>query len=186
MKYATKEQIREFNELVDEINEELRQLQDADPDAVSLERWRGYFHKENVNADLDARTFKAMYKKAKDVLESGQLSPEGNERSVASTIETLRNDLGLDYINKRNFNSFMRFLDDARARGLGSVYSSEQLLDAINEAKRKGLTKAQIRANMDRWAKKVVRLDEEGKQVEIISPPEIKVRKISLRGNKGK
>ena len=128
-----------------------------------------------------------MYKKAKDVLESGQLSLEGHERSVSSTIETLRNDLSLDYINRRNFNSFMRFLDDARARGLGSVYSSEQLLDAINEAKRKGLTKAQIRANMDRWAKKVVRLDKEGKQVEIISPPEIKVRKISLRGgNKGK
>ena len=186
-KYASRQDIEEFNDIVDQINEELRQLQDADPDAISLERWRGYFHKERADADLDYRTFKAMYKKAKDVLESGQLSLEGHERSVSSTIETLRNDLGLDYINRRNFNSFMRFLDDARARGLGSVYSSEQLLDAINEAKRKGLTKAQIRANMDRWAKKVVRLDEEGKQVEIISPPEIKVRKISLRGsNKGK
>lgn len=185
-KYARREEIEEFNDIVDQINEELQQLQDADPDAISLERWRGYFHKEDPNADLDYRTFKAMYRQAKNLLESGQLSLEGHERSVSSTIETLRNDLGLDYINRRNFNSFMRFLDDARARGLGSVYSSEQLLDAINKAKKKGLTKAQIRANMDRWAKKVVRLDKEGKQVEIISPPEIKVRKITLRDKKGR
>ena len=80
----------------------------------------------------------------------------------------------------------MRFLDDARARGLGSIYSSEQLIKAVNEAKRKGLTKAQVEANIERWAKKVVKFDSEGKQVEVVSPPEIKVRKIRLRADKSK
>lgn len=185
-RWASRERIEEFNDLVDQINEQIRELEEADPDSVALERWKGYFHKEPLNKELDSKTLTAEIRQAKYVLESGQLSLESIERSIANAIETLHKDLKIDYINRKNFNSFMRFLDDARARGLGSIYSSEQLIKAVNEAKRKGLTKAQVEANIDRWAKKVVKFDSEGKQVEIVSPPEIKVRKIRLRANKGK
>ena len=130
-KYASEKQIREFNKMVKSIEADLRILESQDPDSVSLERWRGYFHEIDPSSKLDLRTFRKLYKSAKNVSESGQLSIEGIERSKASALETIRNELGLDYINKRNFNSFIHFLDDARARGLGSVYSSEQLLDAI-------------------------------------------------------
>ena len=125
-----------------------------------------------------------MYKKAKDLYESGALSPDAVDRSIGGAISTIRNQFGID-IDRRNFNSFMRFLDDARARGLAKVYDSEQLLSAISEAKKKGLTKAQISANIERWAKRAVKLDAEGKQIEIVNPPEIKVRRINLkRGRK--
>ena len=181
---ATRQQIERYNDMVDRINYALQSLEQSDPDAVSLERWRGYFVKEDPNATLDSRTLTAMARQAKRLLESGQLSIEAQERSVASTIETLKNDLDLDFINRRNFNSFMRFLDDARARGLGTIYDSEQLLNAIHEAKQKGLTKAQIRANMDRWAKKAVKLDKNGKQIEIIEPPKITIRRVNVRNRR--
>ena len=70
----------------------------------------------------------------------------------------------------------MRFLDDARAKGLGALYSSTQLIEAIQEAKQKGLTKAQIKKNIERWAKNVDR-DKEGKIVEVVTPKKLKVRR---------
>ena len=74
-------------------------------------------------------------------------------------IKTLK-ELGYDYIDRRNFGSFMNFLDDARARGLGAIYSSTQLIEAFKEAKDKGLNKAQILANIDYWAKKYIKYED--------------------------
>ena len=78
----------------------------------------------------------------------------------------------------------MRFLDDARSRGLGSLYSSTQLIDLIKEAKDKRLTNAQIRANIDKWARQTVKYDKEGKVIEVENPRKLYVRRISLRKRK--
>ena len=71
---------------------------------------------------------------------------------MSLALDTLHRE-GYDYINRRNFNSFMRFLDDARAKGLGALYSSTQLIDKIHEMKRRGLTKKQILTNISRWSR---------------------------------
>ena len=183
-KYASKRRIKNFNDLVDKIERQLDVIEESDPESVVGDRWRGYFQKYRGDEQINEAAFNKMYKQARDLYESGALSPENVERSIGGAISTIRNKFGID-IDRRNFNSFMRFLDDARARGLAKVYDSEQILNAIAEAKKKGLTKAQIQANIDRWAKKAVKLDAEGKQIEIINPPEIKVRRIQLkRGRK--
>ena len=169
-----KEVLREkYDEAVTEIHRLLKILSKHDPDSVSLERYRGYFRKARPKATY--RELQAQYQQARKVLKTGQLSVEGHERSIANAIESLHRD-GYDFINRKNFNSFMRFLDDARARGLGSLYSSEQLLDSINTAKQKGLSEEEITKNINRWANEMG-TDSSGRVIEVENPKALKVRR---------
>lgn len=171
-KFKTK--LSEYNYYRKMINKNLDKLEKVSPDSVALERWRGYFQ-EITTAKPNARALSKLTKQARDLYKSGQTSIKVVRRSEALAIQTLHEE-GYNYINRRNFNSFMRFLDDARAKGLGALYSSTQLIEAIQEAKQKGLTKAQIKKNIERWAKNVDR-DKEGKIVEVVTPKKLKVRK---------
>ena len=168
----------EYNQAVKEINKQLKALAKEDPSSVTLERWRGYF-KPVYNKNPHYETMRKMKKQATDLLKSGQLSLEGHKRSVANAIETLHRE-GYNFINRKNFNSFMRFLDDARARGLGALYSSEQLLEAINTAKDRGLTEEEIKKNIERWAKQMG-TDANGRTIEVVNPAPLKVRKYGGR-----
>lgn len=174
--------IQRFNDMVDQVNEQIRKIEEADPDSVVLERYKGVYGRiENPN--VNERTFNELYKEVRDLVKTDRLSLASIERSKDETLNTLK-EMGINYVNGRNFNSFMRFMDDARARHLGTVYTSEQLIEAIRVAKKRGLTKAQIRANMDRWAKKAVKFDRHGKQIEIINPPKLNVIRSKRRNRK--
>lgn len=164
---------REYNKMVTEINNQLRRLEKADPESVSLERYRNYFQKVTTK-NPNYRTIQKLYSSAKRLLRSNELSVEWQDRSKAAAIRTLQ-DEGMTYINRKNFSSYMRFLDDARARGLASMYSSTQIIEAVHEARQQGLTKDQIMANIDRWAKNI-RYDREGKVIEQIEPKRLKVK----------
>ena len=164
---------RKYNEMVTEINRQLKLLEKADPDSISLERYRNYFRKSTAK-NPNFRKIQTLYSRAKKLLSSNELSLESQERSKANAIRTLHLE-GIDYVNKRNFNSYMRFLDDARARGLATLYSSTQIIEAIHEANRHGLTKEQILANIDRWSKQV-KYDKEGKVIEQIEPRKLKIK----------
>ena len=69
----------------------------------------------------------------------------------------------------------MHFLDDARARGLASIHSSEQMIEAYQEMRQKGLSKKQIIENINRWANKAIKYDKEGKLIEREETPPLKV-----------
>ena len=169
---------KEYNRMVREISRQISKLEKIDPESVALERYRNYFQPVTTR-NPNYRTMQKLYSAAKSVIRSNQLSPESQERSKANAIETLHRE-GYDYINKRNFNSYMRFLDDARARGLGSLYSSTQIIEAIREAKEKGLSKSQILNNIKHWSEEMKR-DSEGRIIEQIEPKRLKVK---LYGNK--
>ena len=172
----TREQIRnEYNRITKEINKNLAEIEKKRPDSIALERYRGYFEPIE-ETDLNYNTMRRMLKQARQVYESGETSLDVIERGEALAIKTLKEE-GYDFINRRNFNSFMRFLDDARARGLGSLYSSEQLLEMIHEAKKRGLSKREILKNMDRWAKQTAKRDKEGKIVEQVKPKKLTIRR---------
>lgn len=164
---------KEYNKMVTDINRQIRRLEKADPESVSLEHYRNYFQKVTTK-NPNLRTIQKLYTSAKRLLKSGELSVEAQTRSKANAIRTLH-DEGFTYINKRNFNSYIRFLDDARARGLASIYSSTQILEAVHEAKKQGLSKEQILNNMDRWSKNMKR-DKEGKLIEQIEPRKLRIK----------
>lgn len=171
----TKEGVRqEFNQYVEEINQQIAELEREMPDSIAIDRWKGYFYPID-DPNLDYNTMRRLRSQARSVLESGQLSVESVKRSVANAIETLHRE-GYDYINRRNFNSFMRFLDDARARGLGALYSSTQLIEKIHEAKKRGLTKREIKKNIARWADQIKR-DKEGKVIEVVKPKRLTLKR---------
>ena len=163
-----------YNSIVSEINKQIKKLEKVDGESVTLDRYRNYFKKVNTK-NPNLKTMQKLLKSAENVLSSGVLSLKGNERAKANAIDTLHRE-GYTFINKRNFNSFMRFLDDARARGLGALYSSEQILTAINEGKRKGLTDAQIKSNIKRWSDDVKKT-KDGKIVEVDNPKPLKNKK---------
>ena len=70
----------------------------------------------------------------------------------------------------------MRFLDDARARGLGSIYSSTQILEPLIDMQKKGMTKDQIKNNIKYWADEYVKYDENGKIIEVIEPKKLEIK----------
>ena len=164
---------REYNKMVTEINKQIRKLEKADPESISLERYRNYFQKVTTK-NPNYRTMQKLYSKAKKLLTSNELSVDWQERSKAATIKTL-NDEGMTYINRKNFSSYMRFLDDARARGLAALYSSTQIIEAVHEAKSQGMTDSQIKSNIEYWSNQMKR-DKEGKVIEQIEPKKLRIK----------
>lgn len=164
-----------YERYLEQINNDLNYIEEHDPDSVTLDRWRGYFQ-PITTPDPNYNALRKAVSQIRQVAESGMLSPEGQRRSKENAIHTFHR-LGVKGINRKNFNSVMRFLDDARSRGLAAVYSSSQLVEPIVEAKNKGLTKEEIEANIAKWAKKAVKYDREGRQVEVINPPKLNVRR---------
>ena len=167
--------MNEYNKNVDQLHANLRQLEEQNPDSVALERYRNRFYKEN-DPNLNYNTLRKMNKELKNVLESGATSLDVIERTETLAIETLHKE-GYDFIDRRNFNSFMRFLDDARARGLGALYSSTQLISKIKTMRDRQLTKEEILKNMDRWAKQEIKYDKEGKPSEQIVPKRLYIKR---------
>ena len=178
MAKTIKDKVKEFNQMAKLINKNLSKLAKEMPESRALERYRGEFQpitSKNPNKQIVNK----LYKSAKNVLKMGVTDIDSERRSVALAIDTLKRS-GIDYVNKRNFKSFFNFLDDARARGLGALYSSTQLIEAFKEAKDKGLSKKEIMANIDYWSSKNVKYDDEGM---IIEPDEYKPLKV-ISGNR--
>ena len=173
-----KSKVTEYNYYAKMINKNLSKLAKEMPESRALERYRGEF--EPITSDKpNKRMVSKLVKQARAVYKSGVTSLSSERRSVALAIDTLKKS-GINYINKRNFKSFFNFLDDTRARGLGALYSSTQMIEAFKEAKDKGLTKKQILANIDYWANKNVKYDDQGM---IIEPDEYKPLKV-ITGNR--
>ena len=169
----------EFNSRVKEIEKRLKALKKHDPSSVAFEKYNKYF-KEATSKNASYRTLQKMNKKARQMLEGDMLTIEGQERAIAQAIDTLHEE-GYTFVNRRNFNYFMRFLDDARARGIGSQYSSTQILDAVHEAKQKGMTDWEIEQNIARWERQLER-DAEGKIIEQENPKPLRTRHYARRG----
>ena len=179
MAWASRKLVEEYNELAEEIQRRLDELEKYDPDAKSLERYLGPkgndFYPLNVGSYWNEKTVREMKKKAKNLLESGELSLDTMKRAKATALKTLQEDYKYDFIDGRNFSAFMHFLDDARARGLAAMYNSEQLIEAYHEMRQKKLSRRQIIENINRWANKVIKYDKEGKLIEREETPTLKV-----------
>lgn len=61
---------------------------------------------------------------------------------------------GYEFVNESNLDSLYQFLEDARARHLGSIYGSDQLIETWNRAQKRGMTSEQLLGNIEYWAEK--------------------------------
>ena len=63
-------------------------------------------------------------------------------------------DNGYEFVNESNLDSLYQFLEDARARHLGSMYGSDQLIETWHRAQKRGMTPEQLLGNIEYWAEK--------------------------------
>ena len=155
MKMASKIR-QQYSQIASQVRRRLKLLQERMPEAVSVQRYRGEFPKLKELGKVSESALKQGIKEAKKILKSGELSLRANKRSQNTAIKTL-NERGYNYINQDNFGYFMNFLDDARARGLASIYGYQYLLDTFNRAKKRGLSDDEIRGNIQYWAEQADR-----------------------------
>lgn len=142
---------QQYSKLASQIRRKAKVLEQRMPEAVSVQRYRGEFPKLRDLGNVSESALRRGIKEAQRLLESNELSLRANKRSQATAIQTL-NERGYNYINNQNFGYFMNFLDDARARGLASIYGYQYLLDTFNRAKKRGLSDDEIRGNIQYWA----------------------------------
>ena len=64
------------------------------------------------------------------------------------------NENGYEFVNESNLDDLYQFLEDARARHLGSMYGSDQLIETWNRAQKRGMTPEQLLGNIEYWAEK--------------------------------
>ena len=140
-----------YSKLASQIRRKAKILEQRMPEAVSVQRYRGEFPKLRDLGNVSESALRRGIKEAERLLKSNELSLRANKRSQATAIQTL-NERGYNYINNQNFGYFMNFLDDARARGLASIYGYQYLLDTFNRAKKRGLSDDEIRGNIQYWA----------------------------------
>jgi len=150
MKMASKIR-QQYSKLASQIRRKAKILEQRMPEAVSVQRYRGEFPKLRDLGNVSESALRRGIKEAERLLKSNELSLRANKRSQATAIQTL-NERGYNYINNQNFGYFMNFLDDARARGLASIYGYQYLLDTFNRAKKRGLSDDEIRGNIQYWA----------------------------------
>lgn len=142
---------QQYSRLASQVRRKARILEQRMPEAVSVQRYRGEFPKLRDLGNVSEAALRRGIKEAQRLLESNELSLRANKRSQATAIQTL-NERGYNYINNQNFGYFMNFLDDARARGLASIYGYQYLLDTFNRAKKRGLSDDEIKGNIQYWA----------------------------------
>ncbi len=134
------------------IRRRLRDIEKVDPDSLIVQRYKNEFPGlKDFKLKPSDRAIQLGLEKMKELRESGQLSVKASRRSRAGAIATLQA-RGYDFVNESNIDDLFKFLDDARARGLTSVYGYEKILEAVNRAKKRGLSDKEIEDNIDYWA----------------------------------
>ena len=131
---------------------DLKQLEEAKGDVRSVRRYKGEFPSLTQLGDMvTEKDLKRAIKQMKEVRSSGQLSKRTERRAPASMLDTLHRE-GYEDITEDNIEDFYKFMEDARARGLGAIYGSGKIAELVQRGLKKGLTREQIQANMDYWA----------------------------------
>ena len=59
---------------------------------------------------------------------------------------------GYEFVNEENLDDLYQFLEDARARHLGSIYGSDQLIEVFERAQKRGMSSEQLLGNIEYWA----------------------------------
>ena len=135
------------------IRKRLKVLEEKVPDSYIVRTYKNEFPKlKDLGPRTSDRAFEMALKKMRTLKEAGAFSVREQKQYVGQAITTLH-ERGYEFVNKENFADLFKFLDDARARGLATIFGYEKILEAVHTARRKKLTDEEIMANMDFWAK---------------------------------
>lgn len=143
---------KQYSRMAAKFRYDLKKLEEKKGDVRSVRRYTGEFPSLTALGDMvTERDLKQAIKQMKEIRQSGQLSTMTGRRAPASMLDTLHRE-GYEYITEDNVEEFYKFMEDARARGLGAIYGSGKIAELVERGMKKGLNRSQILANMDHWA----------------------------------
>ena len=80
------------------------------------------------------------------------------QRNRAQTIRTLK-ERGYTFVNKSNFNDFLRFMEDFRQKHLNRIYDSERVAELFATAKQKNISTESLQENFEYWIENTEKLE---------------------------
>lgn len=151
MTKAEKKWREKYSRVSSRLRSQIRALEQRYPESVALERggvedWGGL---RTLPKDYSLKDIKMRVKEAEKILESGLYSLQRHRRSYANAAMSLK-DEGIS-VSHKNIGAYFRFLDDIRERGLSSLLYNKAP-SIIREAKKRGMSSADLKANIDAWA----------------------------------
>lgn len=131
---------------------DIKRLKGRQETSQTIERYEGEFPSLTRLGDYaDDDMLKLAIERMKEARAGGQLSLRSKIRAKANFVQHLHEE-GFDFIDMKNVDSLLKFLDDARAKGLATYHSSEPVMSILAKGVKKGLTSDQIMGNIAYWA----------------------------------
>lgn len=131
------------------IRKQLKRAEGRPGYKAMVQKYRGEFPTLEKLGDISDRDLRLLTARAEQLLETKALG-KSHESQINRALDTFQS-RGYDYLNRSNIDDFFDFLDDARARGLTSIYGYEAILDAVNRARKRGLSDEEIIGNIQHW-----------------------------------
>lgn len=142
----------EYSKASSRLRDQIRRLEKRYPESIALERggvedWQGL---RSLPKDYGLKEIKRLTKYAKQTLKSGLYSLRTARRSRAQATQTLKQ-IGIN-VNQSNITGYFQFMDDLKARGIGSMKGSDVWARIYNRAVKQGMSNADLRKNIEQWS----------------------------------
>lgn len=154
---STKQLRREYSKLAYKARQRLGKIEQVyGPRAEVVQRHSGDF-KPLTDLGTVTRTQLAQeLARTRRYLASDSSRVREYARARKSAVESFQR-AGYEFVTDANLDDLYQFLEDARARHLGSIYGSDQLIEVFERSQKRGMTSEQLLGNIEYWAENVPR-----------------------------
>lgn len=152
---TTKQLRREYSKLAYTARQRLGKIERAfGKNAEVVQRNAGNFQTLTSLGDINRTQLAQEIAATRKFLASGSSRVTEYAQVRQNAIESFHRS-GYEFVNESNLDALYQFLEDARARHLGSIYGSDQLIETFERAEKRGLTSEQLLGNIEYWAENV-------------------------------
>lgn len=140
---------KEYTRLRDILNKRIKRIQESDFANQGIAgKFPGGLPKL---ADIAPEDLPYLLQQAATALNSNSGSLKGLQQRKRSAIESFR-ERGYTQINETNFTEFVKFLDDAKERGLDKIYGSDYIVNMYEDVQAIGISPDEIMKDFNWWA----------------------------------
>lgn len=139
------------------LREQYKSLQKKYPESAALDRYglEDFESLKDLGPDYGMDLIKKRVRMFEEIKRSGQLSLQRHRRARSLAAQTLK-ERGVP-VSQENLRGFFQFMDDLKARGIGSQKSSREWARTFNQAMKKGMSNEDLHQNINIWAKSIER-----------------------------
>lgn len=140
---------KEYTRLRDILNKRIKRIQDSDFANQGIAgKFPGGLPKL---ADIAPEDLPYLLQQAATALNSNSGSLKGLQQRRRSAIESFR-ERGYTQINESNFTEFVKFIEEARERGLDRIYGSDYIVSMYEDVQAIGINPADVMNDFNWWA----------------------------------